>query len=291
MKTLLRQDIPEDFVYYRTGSEVFYEYSREFYWWDIVDVADKHPQFMRIERWLGGLWNTVDAEKIDTEPDIHALRRSWYNHGIVFWSPLRRREKPKWWFKLPRYFAPKLLHASRSAFSILDTPEHWTKWSSEARNHRKKFLKNVENGNVHIESSEDIELFYQSYKSATISDPNKRIHIQWLERMIATEGMRNKRIYLWYIWDTLVAGALFIDMGTTSEYFMSFYPPESRAYQFGIGIIDRWMTDSYALRIRYCDLDHMWERGYPSSQKWYTEFKSGIVEYDVYFHDVWVRFF
>ena len=26
MKTLLRQDIPEDFSYYRTGSRVFYEY-------------------------------------------------------------------------------------------------------------------------------------------------------------------------------------------------------------------------------------------------------------------------
>lgn len=56
-------------------------------------------------------------------------------------------------------------------------------------------------------------------------------------------------------------------MGTTSEYFMSFYPKESRTYQFGIGIIDRWMADSSALGIKYCDLDHMWERGYPSSQK------------------------
>lgn len=291
MKTLLRQDIPEDFTYYRTGSEIFRTYYREFYWWDIVDVADKHPQFMRIERWLGGLWHTVDAEKIDTEPDIHALRRSWYNHGIVFWSPLRRGEKPKGWIRLPTYAATKLLHASRSAFSILDTPEYWTKWSSEARNHRKKFLKNIADGTVRIEPSVDMELFYESYRNADIRDPNKRVHKQWLERMRATEGMRNKRIYLWYIWDTLVAGALFLDMGTTSEYFMSFYPRESRPYQFGIGIIDRWMTDSYALGIRYCDLDHMWERGYPSSQKWYTEFKSGIAEYDVYFHDVWVRVF
>lgn len=32
MKTLLRYDIPEDFIYYRTGSEIFYDYSQEFYW-------------------------------------------------------------------------------------------------------------------------------------------------------------------------------------------------------------------------------------------------------------------
>ncbi len=291
MHTILRQDIPEDFVYYRTGSEIFRTYSREFYWWDIIDVPGGKNQFMRVDRWLGGLWNTVDAEKIDTEPDIHTLRKSWYKHGIIFWSPLRRQEKPKGWTRLPAYAATKLLHASRSAFSVLDTPEHWNKWSSEARNHRKKFLRNIADGAVRIEASVDLNLFYESYRNADIRDPNKHIHKQWLERVIQTQGMENKRIYLGYIWDTLVAGALFLDMGTTSEYFMSFYPRESRSYQFGIGIIDRWMTDSYREWIKYCDLDHMWERGYPSGQKWYTEFKSGIAEYDVYFHDVWVKVF
>jgi hypothetical protein len=109
---------------------------------------------------------------------------------------MRRREKPKGWIRLPAYAATKLLHASRTAFSVLDTPEYWTKWSSEARNHRKKFLKNLTDGIVHIESSDNLELFYELYKGAKIPDPNKRVHAQWLERMIQTEGMRNKRIYL-----------------------------------------------------------------------------------------------
>lgn len=291
MKTLLRQDIPEDFTYYRTGSEVFNTYSREFYWWDIVDVPGEKYQFMRIERWLWGMWNTIDAEKIDIEPDIRLLKKSGYKHGIVFWSPLRRIQRPKWWIRLPKYCATKLLHASRSAFSVVDTSEYWTKWSSEARNHRKKFLKNIVDGIIHIESSDNLEFFYELYKAAKIADPNKRVHTQWLERMIRTEGIGNKRIYLWYVWEDIVAWALFIDMGTTSEYYMSFYSIESRPYQFGIGFMDRWMADSYSAWIKYCDLDHMWEPGYPKSQKWYTEFKSGIADYDVYFHDVWVKVF
>lgn len=77
----------------------------------------------------------------------------------------------------------------------MDTPEYWDKWSSEARNHRKKFLKNSANGTVRIESSEDMRYFYESYNNADIRDPNKRIHKQWLERMMATGGMQNKRIY------------------------------------------------------------------------------------------------
>lgn len=291
MKTLLRQDIPEDFVYYRTGSEIFNMYSKEFYWWDIVDVVGKYPQFMRVERLLWGLWNHIDVEKIDTEPDITVLKKLGYRHGIVFWSPLRLTEKPRWWIRLPAYFARKWLHASRSAFSIIDTPEYWTKWSSEARNHRKKTLELIRDGVIRIESSDDIVGFYEAYKSADIGDPNKRIHSQWLERVIDTQWMKDKRIYLWYIWDELVAGAMFLDMGTTSEYFMSFYPRESRAYQFGIAILDRWMADSYATWVKYCDLDHMWNKGNPRGQKWYTQFKSGIAEYDVYFHDVWVKVF
>jgi len=79
--------------------------------------------------------------------------------------------------------------------------------------------------------------------------------------------MLNKRIYLGYVVDLLVAGAIFIDEDVTSEYYMSFYNPESRPYQFGIAMMDRWYSDSLKLGMKYCDVDHMWERGYPSSQK------------------------
>ena len=292
MKTLLRNDIPEDFIYYRTGSEVFHTYSKDFFWWDIVDVPGGYPQFLRIEKFLWWNWNTIDAEKIDKEPDISLLKSLGYRHGITFWSPLRRTEKPKWWIRLPTYFAQKILHASRSAFSVLDRNwEHWKKWSSKARNHRNKVLRDIQNGAIHIELSEDIDLFYTSYKKAQINDPNKRIYTQWLEKIRATQKMKNKRIYFGYIWDRIVAWALFIDMWTTSEYFMSFYPPESREHQFGIGIIDKWMADSSTLWFKYCDFDHMWDSGSPRKQKWYTEFKSSIAEYDVYFHDVWIKVF
>jgi hypothetical protein len=211
---------------------------------------------------------------------------------MIFWAPLRRGVKPKWWIQLPSYFARRILHASHSAFLVLEEgKEYWKKWSSKARNHRKQFLEDVANQNISIKSCSDISAFYSLYKEAQIPDPNKKIHLHWLERIMKTQGMKNIRIYLWYIGEKPIAWAMFLDMGTTSEYFMSFYPPESRKYQFGIGFMDTWMADSQKIWIKYCDLDHMWDSGSPRKQKWYTEFKSGIAEYDIYFHDMWIKIF
>lgn len=292
MKTLLRSDIPGDFIFYRTGSEVFYEYSRDFYWWKVLRPRDDVFEFYRIDSWFGWLWYTVEAEKIDREPRISDIRNSGAKHGVIFWTPKKNTQKPAWWIALPRWLWRKFPYSSRSAFIELDgSGEYWRKWTSKARNHRKNFLKQQTEKLIHVEQSDDLMLFRDMYKSAHISDPHKRIHLQWLNRVIQTQWMKNKRIYFWYIWDKIVTWALFIDMGTTSEYFMSFYPPESRSYQFGIGLLDRWMQDSLEMGIRYCDLDHMWNIGCPNSQKWYTEFKSWIAEYDVYFEDVWIKFF
>lgn len=88
-----------------------------------------------------------------------------------------------------------------------------------------------------------------------------------------------------------MAGALFIDEGVTSEYYMSFYDPESRPYQFGIAMMNHWYKESRKKGMKYCDLDHMWDFGNPLVQRGYSEFKSSIADYDVYFHDIWLKIF
>ena len=88
-----------------------------------------------------------------------------------------------------------------------------------------------------------------------------------------------------------MAGALFIDEGVTSEYWASFYHHDSRPFHLGIAIMDRWFLDSYKKSIQYCDLDHMQDEGQLASYAGYTEFKSSIADYDVYFHDMWIKIF
>ena len=43
----------------------------------------------------------------------------------------------------------------------------------------------------------------------------------------------------------ILAGALFIDMGTTSEYWVSSYHRDGYPYHLGIAMMDRWFLDSY----------------------------------------------
>ena len=292
MKTLSRSDIPADFTYYRTWSRVFYEYYKKYFVGMTMKIG-KGYEYIKAWKILGLPFWMVIAEKVDIEPKREFLSKNWIRHGIVYWAPYRQMQKPLWWIRLPTWITKSFLHSSRSAFSILDTDDHTTKWSSEARNHLKKVRKNIATGVMRIELCEDLQMFYDTYTASNIRDPNKGVHKQWCRRMLATGWIQDKRIYLGYVGDEIVAGALFIDEGVTSEYYMSFYNPASRPYQFGIAFMDRWFSDSREWGFKYCDLDHMHEPGQPTTgnTKWYTKFKEWIADFDAYFHDMWMKIF
>lgn len=93
MKTLLRQDIPEDFVYYRTGSRVFYEYCREHFKGIAYRVGTGYG-FFRAIRIFGLPFWSIAAEKIDENP-YEYIKNLGIKHGVIFWAPLRKTEKPK----------------------------------------------------------------------------------------------------------------------------------------------------------------------------------------------------
>ena len=110
------------------------------------------------------------------------------------------------------------------------------------------------------------------------------------EKLFAKEDGKY-RVYLAEVDGQVLAGAVFIDMETTSEYWASFYTDESKPYHLGIAMMDRWFADSLAKGIKYCDLDHMWDKGEPMNRIGYTRFKESIADYGVYWRDTWVRFF
>lgn len=140
MKTLERKDIPEDYIYYRTGSEVFYQYLKQFRSY-IVEKIHKRGDFFLAVQILPGFWS-ITAEKIDIELKREKLKEYGINHGIIWWTPLRNMKKPNGWISLPIWWIRHDIHSSRSSFSILDRSDYWEKWSSKARAHRRKVLEN-----------------------------------------------------------------------------------------------------------------------------------------------------
>lgn len=242
MKTLSRHLIPKDFTYYRTGSKVFYDYYKKYTDLIIERVGDGY-EFIKAGRFLGPLY-TVIVEKIDVEMTPEKLRKYGIHHGIIFWAPLRQVERPDGWIRFPYFLASMFMHSTRSAFSILDRPDYWNKWTSKARGHRRKILEWKQQGKLRIERIDDPYAYFEVYKKTKIPDPNKSYIISWCTKKFA-QGIENMRIYMAYIDDVPLAGAVFIDEGVTSEYFTSFYHRDSKPYHLGIALMDQWFLDSY----------------------------------------------
>lgn len=288
MKTLARSDIPKNYTYYRTGSRIWYDYYQK-YTNLIIWKIGKWYEFFRAFKVFPGFYSII-LEKNDEEIARSKLKESGISHGIVWWTPLRRIDKPKGWWRVPTLFTKWDIHSSRSAFSVLDTPEYWNKWSGSARAHRRHVLENRAIGRIHISSDENITRFLELYGSTFTHDPNKSF-VARMTKKLFIESASSYRIYIAYVDNIPMAGALFIDEGVTSEYWASFYYPESHPYHLGIALMDQWFLDSYKNWIQYCDLDHMQDNGQSSGFAWYTQFKSSIADFDVYFHDMWIKFF
>ncbi len=288
MKTLARSLIPTDYSYYRTGSRIWFNYYQKFTRSIIGKIGSWYEFFttFRIFPWF----YSITIQKHDEEITRKTLKKSGISRGIVWWTPLRKIDKPKGWWRVPTWFMKWDIHSSRSAFSILDTPEYWNKWSGSARAHRRHVLENKAIGKIRISSDESIDRFLDLYKSTKIHDPNKSFVAKMTKKLF--DGVIGGfRVFIIYVDDVPLAGAVFIDEGVTSEYWASFYHEDARQYHLGIAMMDAWYLDSYKLWIQYCDLDHMRDNGQSSGYAGYTEFKSSIADYDVYFHDMWIKIF
>lgn len=290
MKTLPRSDIPADFSYYRTGSEVFYEYYKK-YTKLIIDRRDDTYSFIKAGRIFSSFYSVI-AEKIDQEPSLEHLRSLGIWHGIIFWWPMRLMHRPKWWIRLPKCILQffELFHSTHSAFSVLDRSDYWNKWSIKARAHRRKALELISGWRLTIRLLPDLDEYIDVYSRVHVKDPHKEYLLRWCKKKRVL-WMKWIRVYLASIDDTPLAGAIFIDEGVTSEYFTSFYTQESHPFHLGVALMDRWFLDSYENWIQYCDLDHMRDSWQSFWYAWYTKFKASIADYDVYFHDMWVKIF
>ncbi len=288
MKPLSRSLIPSDFSYYRTGSRVFFDYYRK-YTNNIVERIGKWYEFWTGFQIFPGVWS-VSVEKNDTELTRTELQKSWISHGIIWWTPIRRLEKPTGWWRVPTWFTKRNIHSSRSAFVILDQPNYWNKWTAPARAHRRKVLANIEDGTIEIRTDCSLDVFLSLYQSTPVHDPEKWSRIRMTRKLLENQES-SYRIYTASVEGRVLAGAIFIDEGVTSEYWVSFYHPDSHPYHLGIALMDRWMLDSYEKSIKYCDLDHMRDSWQSALYAGYTQFKSGVADHDTYFHDMWIKIF
>lgn len=111
---------------------------------------------------------------------------------------------------MPRWFTKWDIHSSRSAFSILDREDYYNKWSPSARAHRRHMLENISLGKIRIDTTATIEDFLVFYNSTKIHDPHKSFVARMTAKLFQNT-QSDYRVYIVYVDDRPLAGAIFID--------------------------------------------------------------------------------
>lgn len=111
---------------------------------------------------------------------------------------------------MPRWFTKWDIHSSRSAFSVLDREDYYDKWSSSARAHRRHVLGNIASGHIRIDKTTTIEDFLELYTNTKIHDPHKSF-VAHMTAKLFQDTTSDYRVYIVYVDDRPLAGAVFID--------------------------------------------------------------------------------
>ena len=290
MRTLPSSEIPEDYHSYRSHSKAYFDYVMRSEWRNITRVEEDW-EYAYIYHYLFGLFSIAYFEKCDIDPTPVLLRKYGMKRGIVFWSGWKS-EKPsgRWWWNLGYISSHFYHHSTRSAFSILDTPEYWKKWSSSARGHRNRIIREIESGNIRVDTDTSFEEFLEVYRKTKVHHKWKRYNI-WRQTYLSENHNANIRIYTASLdWDIL-SGAVFLDDASTSTYLIAFQDDRAKPYHLWLAIIDRWFAESWKIGYKYLDLDHMRDSLDPLGYAGYTRFKSEIADYDIFTRNLWMKIF
>lgn len=141
-----------------------------------------------------GFWS-ITAEKIDHELTREELEKYGIRHGIVWWTPMRKTEKPQGWWHVPTWWTKYDIHASRTAFSVLDRSDYSLKWSSSARAHRRKVLEHIEIGKIAIRDDATLDEFLEIYERTPVRDSEKSFRLR-LTRKLFEKTHTDYRIYI-----------------------------------------------------------------------------------------------
>ncbi len=296
MKKIKISEIPNDYYYYRSWFSTYLKYKKEIFKWSLLFQRIKNIFvwkkwfFWRMDPIFFWFLSIAKILKTQNPPTIDELKSNWMRHWIVFWSPWGKRNKSlDWWKKFNFFWKNWLHHANRSCFSILDNLEYAKKWSWNARNHLKHIQKNIKIWKITIWEV-SCEKWISIYKNTILPHNYKKQH-SFAIKNISKINKENIRLVLAYVDNIPLAWAAFLDEKPTSVYFVAFQDQSAKQNHLWLALIDWWFADSIKKGFKYLDFDHMRSEWDPISYKWYTQFKSELADFDVYFNEVWYRVF
>lgn len=290
MKPISLHELPLDYFYYRSYTSAFGGFYREKSPKNII-LVEEDGNYGYIKHYLFWWFSIGVFEKSDINPTPELLKKYGMKRGLVFWSPWHYPPKKKTgWLSLGYLISHEFHHSIHSAFSVLDCKDYQQKWSSNARNHRKRIQKYLDQWEITIQSDTSWEDFLSAYSATPLPHRYKNYFI-WRQKYFQERFPEKFRIITASVWGKILAGAIFLDDHPTSTYLIAFQHSDAKKYHLGLAVLDAWYGDSYNKWYKYLDLDHMYSFLDTRSYLGYTRFKSELADYDVRFPAVYMKLF
>lgn len=273
------EQYPKDFFYHRTASEAYRQYL-EGCWPQTFDIGNP-PQYAWKKSLLGGNFHVVRYERTDIEPDIEKLKKEeGIKHAMVAWIPYSRTEAPLGWKRL------YLTDHFRETGYVLLTENYRSKWNERSRRAMKKFEKSGA-----ITYQVDSETFVKAFRETKVKHWYKSDYIKYYQKMVAIDHSKIRQ-WLVYVDDEPVAGLAVHDyIENHSVHLVAFTGKKAYPSQWGTALIDTWFRDSLSKGIKYLSFDQLRQKGGPSEQRGYTEFKENFIEYRLSFPKAYFKIF
>lgn len=225
MSLIERSEFPEDHTYYRTTSNVYNKYLKDYCHIHTLSF-EGGTRFGWMKRIFGKYMQLVKFERVDTEPTKELLKTHGFVRGFVIWIPFRRTDIPPGWRKLAIG-----THFTRTGFTRLENNEYYKKWNERAKRARKKFLShNPEEISIKLVDQETFTIAFQSVK---VKHLFKSDYIKYYQAM-SNVGADSIRSYVCYQGNTPISGLAVHDYSVNaSVHLVAFTSKEAGPLQAG----------------------------------------------------------
>lgn len=224
---------------------------------------------------LGLRWNYgpfyFESYESDTQPCILPFHKP----RLIIWQPFSNMHTPRSWHRSWIQMNTKC----NGIAIIKDLKHYWENWTSHAKRHRNKWLKDQR---YHITEISPDEFS---------TDYLKNSHLPFLKKLFVNTINQHKKVnsdlvHLFAARDIKtqenIAGLAVLDMPDIHQslHLVSFISPRAKNTSAGVGLIDHWFSHAIDNSLQFLNFGNFWTAGEPKSWQGFSQFKS---QFGIYF--------
>jgi hypothetical protein len=227
-----------------------------------------------------GKWNfpfIVEYFTSHLEPNIQSER----GIKIVFWDkPIEQYENShkinpqKGWLQARWVFSQSRPPTAYIDLTNLNISNYFEGWGHTLKNHRNKWLSQIERKNIKLVKV-SVSEFHDHYSKSSLKKKLRKFYGKQMYDFAKSYG---ENIYFYLIYNErkeVIAGTCIVyDFETKQSIYQYVFTNKSNKYKYiGVGIIDLCIKHTFEKGFYFLNLTAVWEKGQPNSWKGLSRFK------------------